>query len=96
LSLLSSSEEPSDTTYPQFSSYSDNNATLYGSGLGLFNVSIVNTNGTVLLEINGTNRTATLISGNIYTANYSFGTNGTYNYKWHSWGNGINIIIIAP
>ena len=78
----------SDTTYPSFSNYWDNNATLTISGTGLFNVTVDNTNGTVLLEINNTNITATNISGNAYNASYSFTSNGTYSYKWHAWGNG--------
>ena len=76
-----------DETYPVFSNYSDNNGTLNNSGIGLFNATIENTNGTVFLEINNTNITATNVS-NVYNANYSFTSNGTYNYKWHSWGNG--------
>jgi sporulation protein YlmC with PRC-barrel domain len=79
---------PSDTTYPQFSNYWDNNATLTNSGTGNFNVTLFNTNGTVLLEINGTNVTATNLSSNVYNVSYNFTTNGVYQYKWHSWGNG--------
>ncbi|MFA5174511.1 MAG: fibrinogen-like YCDxxxxGGGW domain-containing protein [Candidatus Pacearchaeota archaeon] len=75
-----------DAVYPLFSYYGGNNATMNGSGIAIFNVTILNTNGTVLLEINGTNYTANNISANIW--NYSlFLTNGTYPYKWHSWGN---------
>ena len=77
-----------DTTYPIFSDYWDNNATLTGSGTGLFNVTIENTNGTVLLEINNTNITATNLTANVYNASAEFTTNGTYAYRWHSWGNG--------
>ncbi|MCK5450105.1 DUF285 domain-containing protein [Candidatus Pacearchaeota archaeon] len=77
-----------DTTYPQFSNYQDNNATLEGSGTGWFNVTLENTNGTVLLEINGTNITATNLSFNIYNASHIFSADGTYLYKWYSWGNG--------
>lgn len=79
-----------DTIYPQFSNYWDNNASLFGSGEGLFNVTIENTNGTVLLEIDGNNITATNLITNIYNVTYDFITNGTYSYKWHSWGNGTN------
>ena len=78
-----------DTSYPQFLDYWDNNASLVGSGVALFNVTIENTNGTVFLEINGTNYTANNIT--LTTYNYSLSlTNGTYSYKWHSWGNGTN------
>jgi hypothetical protein len=76
-----------DDSYPQFSNYWDNNATLIGSGIGLFNVTIENTNGTVWLQINGVNETATNIS-NVYSATHTFTTNGTYSYKWYAYGNG--------
>ncbi len=79
-----------DNIYPSFSSYTDNNGTLNNSGMGLFNVTVLNTNGTVLLEINGENVTAMHLGSNIYNANYSFTTEGTYNYSWHSWGDGVN------
>jgi hypothetical protein len=52
-----------DATYPTFSNYLDDNATIAGSGTAHFNVTVVNTNGTVLLEINNTNYTASNISG---------------------------------
>lgn len=77
-----------DLSYPVFFNFSDNNNTLNGSGVGLFNVSINNTNGTVLLEINSSNYTATNISGNLFNASFNFTTNGTYSYKWHAYGNG--------
>ena len=77
-----------DEIYPIFSNYWDNNATLIGGGTGLFNVTVKNTNGTVLLEINNTNITATNYAGDNYNASYDFTSNGTYAYRWHSWGNG--------
>jgi hypothetical protein len=70
--------------------YWDNNGTLTNSGTGLFNVTVENTNGTVLLEINGTNIIATNYSENKYNASYEFIQAGVYEYKWHSWGNGTN------
>ncbi len=76
-----------DTTYPSFSNYSDNTATFSGSGTALFNVSIETTNGTVLLEINSTNYTATNLISNIYNASV-FLTQGTYDYRWHAYGDG--------
>ena len=81
-----------DTEYPQFSSYWDNNGTLVDTGIGLFNVTVLNTNGTVLLEINGVNTTASNVSGSATTFNvsYNFSSGGVYTYKWHSWGNGTN------
>ena len=77
-----------DTAYPIFSNYYDNNATLVNSGTGIFNVTVTNTNGTVILEINNTNITATNLTANVYNASYAFTTNGTYSYHWDSWGNG--------
>lgn len=78
----------SDITPPIFSDYWDNNFSLVDSGIGLFNVTIENTNGTVFLEINNTNITATNFSSNVYNASYAFTASGSYTYKWHSWGNG--------
>ena len=77
-----------DTVYPQFSNYWDDNATLQSFGVGHFNVTVENTNGTVLLDINGENITATNLTSNIYNASYNFSKGGVYPYTWHSWGNG--------
>ncbi|MFH1585758.1 MAG: LamG-like jellyroll fold domain-containing protein [archaeon] len=78
----------SDNEYPIFSNYWDNNATLEVSGTGLFNVTLLSTNGTVWLEINNTNYTATNVTASVYNASVPFTANGTYIYRWHSWGNG--------
>jgi len=79
-----------DTEYPIFSNYWDDNASLVGSGTGNFNVTVLNTNGTVWLEIDGNNITATNSSGNVTTFNAtaSLSSAGDYVYRWHSWGNG--------
>lgn len=77
-----------DLTYPLFSNYWDDNATLVDTGTGHFNVTLANTNGTVLLEINNTNVTATNLTSNVYNASYDFTKGGAYTYRWHSWGNG--------
>ncbi len=77
-----------DTIYPIFSDYKDNSANLVDNGIGLFNVTVENTNGTVLLEINNTNITATNLTANVYNASYNFTNSGVYPYRWHSWGNG--------
>jgi len=63
-------EDKLDLIYPQFYSYYDNNGTLIFNGIGLFNVSVNYTNGTVLLEINNTNITATNLYSNVYNASY--------------------------
>ncbi|MFH1290057.1 MAG: LamG domain-containing protein, partial [Nanoarchaeota archaeon] len=77
-----------DLIYPIFSAYWDNNATLLDSGVGEFNVTVQNTNGTVLLEINGENVTATNLTASVYNVSYTFSSSGSYTYRWHSWGNG--------
>jgi hypothetical protein len=79
-----------DPNYPKFSNYWDNDATLVGSGLGKFNVTLTNTNGTVWLEINNTNITARNLTANVYNVSYAFTSNGTYSYKWWAYGNGTN------
>jgi hypothetical protein len=79
-----------DTIYPVFYNYADDSATLIENGVGFFNVTVDNANGTVLLEINGTNLTATNLGGNIYGANYNFLASGIYSYRWHAWGSGVS------
>jgi flagellin-like protein len=92
IGIYAEEEIPVEEEYPQFSSYADNSNTLIGSGLAIFNVSVLNTNGTVLLEINGENRTANLVSGNIYNVSFTI-TSGTYSYKWYAFGSGISNLI---
>ncbi len=79
-----------DSIYPIFSSYLDNNGSLIGSGTGEFNVTVINTNGTVWLSINGTNYTATNLSLNMYNVSVAGLLNGTYTYNWTAYGNGTN------
>src|SRR4030066_225304 len=78
----------SDTIYPSFSAYWDDNATLTGSGTGKFNVTLKDTNGTVYLRINGTTIYATNLSANVYNVSYAFASAGTYLYNWTSYENG--------
>jgi hypothetical protein len=75
-----------DSVYPTFSNYEDNNGTL--DSLGYFNVTVANTNGTVILNINNTNVTATHLGGGKYNATYNFTSAGVYEYKWYAYGNG--------
>jgi hypothetical protein len=81
-----------DTSYPSFSNFWSNNATLYKNGTGKFNVTLLNTNGTVILNINGQAVFARNLTGNfsthIFNASYYFSTNGTYEYYWSSFSNG--------
>jgi len=82
-------KETTDAVYPIFSNYWDDNATLEDSGIGHFNVTVDNTNGTVLLEINGENVSAVNLSSNVYSVSYYFPSGQSYPYQWHSWGNGV-------
>ena len=78
---------PPDIEYPLFSDYWDDNATLIGGGLASFNVTILNTNTTVWLEINGTNYSSSTEGGGVYNISIVLG-NGSFDYYWLSWGNG--------
>ena len=44
-------------------------------------MTVLNTNGTVLLEINGTNITATNLVSNVYNVSYNLTASETYPYK---------------
>jgi len=81
-----------DSIYPTFSSYWDNNGTQTGIGTALFNVTVANTNGTVILMFNGTNYVATNSSGDatVFNATIIDLANGTYSYNWISYGNGVS------
>ncbi len=76
-----------DPWTPVFSNYKDNSGSFFYEGTGEFNVTVANTNGTVYLEINGTKVLANLVDG-VYIATYSLSAQGTYSYKWSSFGNG--------
>ena len=82
-----------DTSYPGFFNFSSNNASLVGSGIGLFNITVNNTNGTVILNISGLEIAAIYLTGNIYHANYTFLTNDTYVYNWTSYSNGTSNLL---
>jgi hypothetical protein len=81
-----------DTTYPVFSNFSDNNGSLVNFGRGIFNVTVQNTNGTVWLEINNVNITATNTS-NRYNVSYNFVSAGVYAYRWWAYGNGTSHLL---
>ncbi len=66
----------SGTLYPIFSNYYDNNASINSSGDALFNVTVTNTNGTVLLTINGSNYHASNLTSNVYNLSISGLING--------------------
>ncbi|MDP1729116.1 MAG: hypothetical protein Q8L27_02855, partial [archaeon] len=77
-----------DIISPLFFNYYDNTDNLTDSGVGLFNVTINNTNGTVWLTINNVNVTATNLTENVYNASYNFASSGVYSYRWFAYGNG--------
>jgi hypothetical protein len=54
--ILTDAEAGSE--YPQFSNYWDNSGTQVSSGIGYFNVTVTSTNGTVILDYNNINYTA--------------------------------------
>lgn len=74
---------------PQFYNYWDDNASVEGYGVGNFNVSVNDTNGTVFLQIDGNDIVATNLFSNVYNVSYNFTDDGTYSYKWYSWGTGV-------
>jgi hypothetical protein len=83
-------EAGGDTTYPSFSDYYDDNATLLDTGTGHFNVTVANTNGTVFLFINNTIIYATNLSADNYNVSFEFTHGGNYMYNWTTYGNGTN------
>jgi len=76
-----------DSVHPVFSGYHDNSGIETGQ-TALFNVSVQNTNGTVLLEVNGANYTATNLTSDVYNVSVPGLAIGDYTYYWHSYGNG--------
>ncbi len=76
-----------DGAYPTFSGYWDDNNTASVGEIGYFNVTLANTNGTVILNIGGNQVIATNLSANIYNASYQFLGDGVYSYNWTSYGN---------
>ncbi|VVB78203.1 Uncharacterised protein [uncultured archaeon] len=81
-----------DTSHPQFFNFSSNNASLIGSGVAFFNITANNTNGTVILNINGASIYARSVSPNVYSANYTFSANNTFIYNWTAYSNGTSCL----
>ncbi len=80
-----------DTSFPFFSNLLDNNGSIVGTGTAILNVSVDSTNGTVILQFNNTNFTATNPIGNIYAQEIPVVT-GIYNYTWSAFGNGTDAL----
>ena len=90
------------TLYPTFSNYDityitpPNNSNYSSTTVYRFNSTIINTNGTVGMQFNGTNYTASNLSS-VFNASVSNLAAGTYNYYWWARGNGTDISLnITP
>lgn len=79
----------SDTEYPQFSLYQDNNATQTRIGNITLNVTVTSTNGTVYANFNNTlYKMTNSTSNDVYNLTILNYANGTFMYNYTSWGNG--------
>jgi hypothetical protein len=78
-----------DNEYPVFSAIGFNitNGTEYFGGTYLANTTIISTNGSVGLEFNGVNYTATNVS-DLFSVDLNKIKVGSYNYNWWGYGNG--------
>ncbi|MEK6927411.1 MAG: BspA family leucine-rich repeat surface protein, partial [Nanoarchaeota archaeon] len=74
------------SVYSQFTNYTDNSNTFVDSGIALFNVTVTSTNGTVLLNFNGINYTATN-SSSVFNVSINISSPSRYSYYWISYGN---------
>lgn len=77
-------------TNATISNFSDNSNTLINNGTAVINATVINTNGTVYLQFNGFNYTATNLSSSSFTVNISLAQAGLYIYKWYAYGTGVN------
>jgi len=82
-----------DTSYSSFYNFITNNASFIGNGTGLFNITVNNTNGTVVLVVNNVQMTAVNLSYNVYNDSYYFSTEGVYEYYWISYSNGTSHLL---
>ena len=62
----------------------DNSNTLSEAGIASFSLTVENTNGTIYLNINNRNYSASKTEGNIYSVNVNLNP-GTYTYSWYSY-----------
>jgi hypothetical protein len=76
-----------DTTYPIFNNPWDNNASFIDSGYATFNITVNNTNGTVLFYIGSTSYLAQNLTSNVYNVSVLL-SGGNYIYNWSAFGNG--------
>lgn len=68
-----------------FSDYWDDNWTVIDTGDGHFNVTVSDTNGTVILWVEGDNYTASNDTAGDYNMTVAFTNSGVYEYYWYSW-----------
>lgn len=80
-------DDTTDPVIPQFYNYSNDNGTILNTGFADLNVSINNTNGTVLLQMQNTNYTASNTSG-LWNVTLPLSVPGDYPYQWITYGNG--------
>jgi len=79
-----------DDDFPSFFDFADNNGSLIDSGTATFNVTLNQTNGTVFLDIDGSNRTAFNDTGNVFNISVVLSSAGVFKYNWVAFGNGTN------
>jgi len=81
-----------DTIYPTFSSFTEappNASTTYSaSTFYQFNATVLDTNGTVGVEVNGVNYTATNLTANVYNLSVESLPGDAFTYYWWGYGNG--------
>ncbi|MHA1201314.1 MAG: LamG-like jellyroll fold domain-containing protein [Candidatus Heimdallarchaeaceae archaeon] len=90
LFVVNNSTAPSDDEFPLFSNFLENpsDPATYSAGITYrFNTTVINTNGTVLIEFNGTNSTTTNSSNNFSFDIVDLAV-GNYTYYWWAFGNG--------
>ncbi len=82
---------PADSSYPQFSNFQEYLANdsdyLFGQNYQ-FNSTITNTNGTIFLNFDGTNYSATNDTATNFYVDFGSLSAGTYDYYWLGYGNG--------
>ena len=76
-------------TLPLLVNQTDNNGTLTNSGNATFNITVINSNTTVILYIDNSTNIATNYIGDDYYVTKYFDSPGTYPYYWSSYGSGV-------
>lgn len=78
-----------DTEYPQFSNYWDNNGSLVENGTAEFNVTITSTNGTVWINFQGESDViASNSTADVYNVTVYVSDTNNHQYFWSAYGNG--------